>query len=83
MLPNENAYTNSFVVNVTVTCRHLALELLGVLVPELRSLCVQRRVTGRSSQQACLGFHCAVEPPLASQVELLTPSHLSQQKPEI
>lgn len=47
MLPNENAYTNSVVVNVAVTCRHLALELLGVLIPELRGLSIQRRVTER------------------------------------
>lgn len=47
MLPNENAYTNSVVVNVAVACRHLALELLGVLVPQLRGLSVQRRFAKR------------------------------------
>ena len=64
MLPNENAYTNSVLINVAVTCRHLALELLGVLVPELRSLGVQRRVTERCqvSQQVCIPLRGQASP---------------------
>lgn len=73
MLPNENAYTNSVVVNVAVTCRHLTLELLGVLVPELRGLGIQRRVTETYKLANNSLIHCAAELPLASQVKLPRP----------